>query len=293
MVKKIFGITAICLSVALCGLAQEGRVVILHTNDTHSQIEPFDPSHKSYGNLGGVVRRMAIIDSIRSAEPNVLLVDAGDAIQGTPYFNLFGGDVEFKAMNAMGYDVRTLGNHEFDAGLTKLAELVKQSTADFISSNYDLSATPLAGLVKPWVIREIGGYRVGFLALNVNPENLIPAELCKGVVFHDPIEAANQTARLLKEKGADIVVVLSHLGYSAENASDTTDPQVAAASSDIDLIIGGHSHTVIDPERIAADPESATPCRVKNREGREVVIAQTGMGGAYLGYIAIDPHKSK
>ena len=187
MVKKIIGIAAVCLSMAFCAEAQQGRIVILHTNDTHSQIEPFAPSHKTYGGLGGVVRRMAVIDSIRNAEPNVLLVDAGDAIQGTPYFNLFKGDVEFEAMNAMGYDVRTLGNHEFDAGMEKLAQLIKGSTADFISTNYDLSATPLAGLVKPWVIREIGGYKVGFLALNVNPENLIPAESCQGVVFHDPI----------------------------------------------------------------------------------------------------------
>ena len=176
MVKKIIGIAAVCLSMAFCAEAQQGRIVVLHTNDTHSQIEPFAPSHKTYGDLGGVVRRMAVIDSIRNAEPNVLLVDAGDAIQGTPYFNLFKGDAEFEAMNAMGYDVRTLGNHEFDAGMEKLAQLIKGSTADFISTNYDLSATPLAGLVKPWVIREIGGYKAGFLALNVNPENLIPAE---------------------------------------------------------------------------------------------------------------------
>lgn len=289
MVKKIIGIAAVCLSVAFCAEAQQGRIVILHTNDTHSQIEPFAPSHKTYGDMGGVVRRMAVIDSIRNAEPNVLLVDAGDAIQGTPYFNLFKGDAEFEAMNAMGYDVRTLGNHEFDAGMEKLAQLIKGSTADFISTNYDLSATPLAGLVKPWVIREIGGYKVGFLALNVNPENLIPAESCQGVVFHDPIEAANRTARLLREKGADLVVVLSHLGYTAQEKSDTTDPQVAAASTDIDIIIGGHSHTEINPEKIDATPDSTLRYRVKNSQGRDVVIAQTGMSGAYLGCITIDP----
>lgn len=289
MIRKIIGITAMCLSLAVCGLAQNGRIVILHTNDTHSQIEPFAPTHKNYGGLGGVVRRMAIIDSIRNAEPNVLLVDAGDAIQGTPYFNLFGGDAEFEAMNAMGYQVRTLGNHEFDAGLEKLAQLIKNSTADFISTNYDLSATPLAGLVKPWTIREIGGYKIGFLALNVNPENLIPAESCQGVVFNDPIETANRTARLLKKKGADLIVVLSHLGYTAQEKSDMTDPQVAAASTDIDIIIGGHSHTEINPDKIAANPDSNIRFRVKNRKGRDVIIAQTGMSGAYLGCITINP----
>lgn len=125
MIRKLIGITAIYLSVSLCGLAQTERIVILHTNDTHSQMEPFAATHKTYGGLGGVMRRMAIIDSIRNAEPNVLLVDAGDAIQGTPYFNLFKGDAEFEAMNAMRYDIRTIGNHEFDAGMTKLAQLIK------------------------------------------------------------------------------------------------------------------------------------------------------------------------
>ena len=128
MIRKLIGITAIYLSVSLCGLAQTERIVILHTNDTHSQMEPFAATHKTYGGLGGVMRRMAIIDSIRNAEPNVLLVDAGDAIQGTPYFNLFKGDAEFEAMNAMRYDIRTIGNHEFDAGnegLLKLLEPLK------------------------------------------------------------------------------------------------------------------------------------------------------------------------
>ena len=176
---------AILLVATLSVFPQTGRIVILHTNDTHSQIEPFAPNHKTLGGMAGVVRRMALIDSIRSVEPNVLLVDAGDAIQGTPYFNLFGGEAEFEVMNAMRYDVRTLGNHEFDARMEKLAELIKNSTARFISSNYDLSNTPLAGLIQPWAIQEVGGYKVGFLALNVNPENLIPAEACKGVVFHE------------------------------------------------------------------------------------------------------------
>ena len=196
MIRKLIGITAIYLSVSLCGLAQTERIVILHTNDTHSQMEPFAATHKTYGGLGGVMRRMAIIDSIRNAEPNVLLVDAGDAIQGTPYFNLFKGDAEFEAMNAMRYDIRTIGNHEFDAGMTKLAQLIKNSTADFISSNYDVSHTPLHGTLQPWVIKKVGKYKIGFLALNVNPDNLVPSESCKGVIFHDPIQAANRRGRI-------------------------------------------------------------------------------------------------
>ncbi len=289
MIKKLIGIVTISLIVTLSAFPQSGRIVILHTNDTHSQIEPFAPNHKSLGGMAGVVRRMALIDSIRSVEPNVLLVDAGDAIQGTPYFNLFGGDAEFEVMNAMRYDVRTLGNHEFDAGMDKLAKLVKNSTARFISSNYDLSDTPLNGLMQPWAIVEIGGYKIGFLALNVNPENLIPAEACKGVIFRDPVKAANETALLLRKKGADIVIALSHLGYTGHDKSDVTDPQIAAESSDIDIIIGGHSHTVIDPARIDNDPGSSIQYLVKNKVGKEVIIAQTGMSGAYVGCIVIEP----
>lgn len=287
MIKRIIGIMAILLVATLSVFPRTGRIVILHTNDTHSQIEPFAPNHKTLGGMAGVVRRMALIDSIRSVEPNVLLVDAGDAIQGTPYFNLFGGEAEFEVMNAMRYDVRTLGNHEFDARMEKLAELIKKSTARFISSNYDLSNTPLAGLIQPWAIQEVGGYKVGFLALNVNPENLIPAEACKGVVFHDPIKAANETARLLREKGADIVVALSHLGYTGHAESDITDPQIAAATTDIDIIIGGHSHTAIDPK----NPQPEIQYLVKNKAGKEVVIAQTGASGVYVGCITIEPKK--
>lgn len=289
MIRKLIGITAIYLSVSLCGLAQTERIVILHTNDTHSQMEPFAATHKTYGGLGGVMRRMAIIDSIRNAEPNVLLVDAGDAIQGTPYFNLFKGDAEFEAMNAMRYDIRTIGNHEFDAGMTKLAQLIKNSTAYFISSNYDVSHTPLHGTLQPWVIKKVGKYKIGFLALNVNPDNLIPSESCKGVIFHDPIQAANETAALLKQKGADIVVAVSHLGYTAQDKKDVTDPQIAAASSDIDIIIGGHSHTVINPDSIDNNPLSTLQYQVKNKDGKNVLIAQTGMSGAYLGCITIEP----
>ncbi len=289
--KKLGGIIAACLLSSWAGDLSADRIVILHTNDTHSQIEAFSPSHKTYSDLGGVIRRKVLIDSIRAAEPHVLLVDAGDAIQGTPYFNLFGGDVEFETMNAMRYDVRTVGNHEFDAGMEKLAELIKASTADFISSNYDFTATPLNGLLAPWVIKEVGGLRIGFLALNVCPDNLIPPASCKGLGYNDPVETANRTAELLRKRGADLVVVLSHLGYFAENKNQVTDPAIAAASTEIDIIIGAHSHTLIDPEAIDANPQSEVQYRVKNKEGRDVLITQTGLGGAYLGYIAIEPSK--
>ncbi len=288
MIKQILRIVVVAWWVLMPHWVVAERIVILHTNDTHSQIEPYDASHKRYGDLGGVVRRSALIDSIRSVEPHVLLVDAGDAVQGKPYFNIFGGEAEFEAMNVMGYDVRTLGNHEFDAGMERLARLVSGSTADFISSNYDLSQTPLNGLLKEYLIKEVAGIRIGFLALNVNPEGLIPAQLCEGVVYHDPIERANRVAALLREEGADVVVAISHLGYTSEKEKNPTDPEVARASVDIDVIIGAHSHTKIDPAVIDADPNSAVQYRVKNREGRDVLIAQTGEGGAYVGRIVVE-----
>ncbi len=289
--KRILGIVAAAALAWMPGRADAERIVILHTNDTHSQIEPYDISHKRYGDLGGVVRRMALIDSIRVAEPHVLLVDAGDAVQGKPYFNIFGGEVEFETMNAMGYDVRTLGNHEFDAGMENLARLIGESPSCFISSNYDLSQTPLNGLVKSYVIKEVGGIRVGFLALNINPVGLIPAALCEGLVYHDPIETANHMAALLREKGADLVVAISHLGYTGKDESVPTDPEVARRSTDIDIIIGAHSHTKIDPVAIDADPHAILQYHVKNREGRDVLVAQTGEGGAYLGRIVIEIQK--
>ena len=170
-----------------------------------------------------------------------------------------------------------------------MAQLIKNSTADFISSNYDVSHTPLHGTLQPWVIKKVGKYKIGFLALNVNPDNLIPSESCKGVIFHDPIQAANETAALLKQKGADIVVAVSHLGYTAQDKKDVTDPQIAAASSDIDIIIGGHSHTVINPDSIDNNPLSTLQYQVKNKDGKNVLITQTGMSGAYLGCITIEP----
>ncbi len=288
ILKRTLKIVAVALLTLWPGQGDAERIVILHTNDTHSQIDAYDASHKRYGNMGGVVRRMALIDSIRAAEPYVLLVDAGDAVQGKPYFNIFGGEVEFEVMNAMRYDVRTLGNHEFDAGMENLARLVAKSPSDFIASNYDLSRTPLAGLVKEFVIKEVAGVRMGFFSLNVNPEGLIPAKLCEGLVYHNPIETANRMAKFLRNEGADIVVALSHLGYTTENEANPTDSEVAQQSAGIDIIIGAHSHTKIDPAVIDANPNSTIQYRVKNKEGKEVLIAQTGEGGAYLGYIVVE-----
>lgn len=270
---------------ALCALAIAGlsagyavnNLVILTTNDTHSSIEP-DAS----GN-GGVLQRKAIIDSVRRAEKNVLLVDAGDVVQGSLFFKYFKGDVEYPVMNMMGYDIRVLGNHEFDNGLQELAKYYKGVKGARLSANYDFTGTPAEGLFQPYVIRKVGGKRIGFLGLNVDPESLISAKNYEGVKFRDIIATANETAAYLKNKEkCDLVVAVTHIGYIKESEK-TTDVELAEASRDIDIIIGGHSHTLVDP----AHPE-AYPSLVSNADGRPVLVTQNGKYGKYIGYISID-----
>lgn len=256
--------------------ADAERLVILHTNDTHSQI---DPDAKG---LGGIGRRKAVIDSVRAAEPNVMLVDAGDAVQGTLYFSLFGGEVEQKMMNRLGYDIQILGNHEFDNGMEALGNYLKGVKADKLTSNYRLDGTPLEGLFKPYTIRRIGNKKVGFLALNLIPTGMIDPAKSTGVRCLDALDAANAYAWVLRNmEGCDMVVALTHIGY--EDEPGYSDVDIARGSRDIDVIIGGHSHTRINP----AEAKSL-PWRVANQRGDSVLIAQTGRGGAYIGEIDLD-----
>lgn len=254
------------------------RLVILHTNDTHSQIDPDDKGR------GGVLRRKALIDSVRGIEPNVLLVDAGDAVQGTLYFTLYKGEVEQKMLNALGYDVQILGNHEFDNGIAALARNYRNATPAIVSTNYDLRATELDSLIVPYAIREYDGKRVGILAINLDPKGMIADENAEGIVFLDPVRAANSTAwHLRHNERVDAVVALTHDGYDEATAPTVPDTELAANSHDIDIIIGGHSHTEVNPD--AANP---LPCKVVNLDGDTVLIAQTGKSGRYLGEVVLD-----
>ncbi len=255
--------------------ADSDHLVILHTNDTHSQIDP-DRHDK-----GGIVRRRALIDSIRSVRDNVVLVDAGDAVQGSLYYTLFSGEVERKMMNDLGYDIQILGNHEFDKGLDVLAREWKQLNATRLSTNYDMTGTPLEGLFVPSVMKEFNGKKVGFIGINLNPEGIVSADNYKGVKYIDAVKAANAEAARLKTEGADMVIAITHIGY--ENDKDYDDLKLAAASKDIDVIIGGHSHTVVDPN------DRSTPTwRVPNAAGDTISVLQTGSSGTYLGEIDID-----
>lgn len=266
----------IALALSLCLPAVAQSLVLLHTNDTHSNIDSDE------NGVGGILPRRAIIDSVRKAEKNVFLIDAGDMVQGTLYFKYFKGDVEYPLFNMMDYDVRILGNHEFDNGLDDLAKYWKNVKGARLSSNYDFSDTKAKGIFDPYVIKKVGKKKIGFLALNVDPTSLISEDNYAGMKFNDVIETANRTAALLKEKGCDLVVAVTHIGYKVKNGK-ADDVSLARASKDIDIIIGGHSHTFVDPKT----PDK-TPYWIKNAVGRDVLVTQTGKYGKNIGYIKLD-----
>lgn len=253
------------------------KLVILHTNDTHSQLEP------GADGLGGVMRRKAIIDSVRGAEKNVLLVDAGDAVQGTLYFYLYGGRVEQEMMNRLGVDARILGNHEFDNGMDSLAMMMSLAKSDLISTNYKLENSALAGMFKPYIIKEYSGKRIGIMGINLDPVGMITKGNYDGLEFLPIIDAANETARKLRdEEKVDAVIALSHIGYNPKGLIG--DSILATNSCGIDIIIGGHSHDTIDPET----EEGARRSHLKNLDGQEVLVVQTGKSGRRIGKIEID-----
>jgi 5'-nucleotidase len=261
--------------------AQEAKhLVILHTNDTHSQVEPTDASAKE-PNMGGYARRMGVIDSIRAAEPNVLLLDAGDYFQGSPYFNFFNGRIEIDAMNRMRYDAATLGNHEFDNGLDTLAVVLKLAKFPVVCANYDVSGTPIESEVKPYIIIERFGLKIGVFGLTVNPKSLIFEKNYKGIIYNDPIKMANATAKFLKKKKkCDLIICLSHLG-TLEEGLEVSDYDLAHNSEYIDVIVGAHSHTLLN------DNTSAN-----NKLGKKVVLTQMGKSGLYLGRIDLKLEKT-
>lgn len=279
MKKWIF--TGMIVVAAALGVAARD-LVILHTNDTHSLILP-DAEGK-----GGVMQRKAIIDSVKSVNKDVLVVDAGDKVQGTLYFKFFKGDVEYPLQEMLGVDISILGNHEFDNGLKALADKERMLKSERLSANYDFTGTPAEGLFKPYAIKNIGGKKIGFIGINIDPESIIAQANYEGMAYKDVIETANETAAFLKEKKkCDLVVAVTHIGYTKAN-DKATDPELAKGSKDIDIIIGGHSHTLVDPK----NPEKY-PSIVENADGRPVLIVQTGKSGKYIGQIRIDLDRLK
>ncbi len=273
--KKILLALALFAGGSLTAPAED--LVILTTNDTHSNID-FDNNGR-----GGILPRKAIIDSVRRAEKNVILVDAGDMVQGTLYFKYFKGDVEYPIFNMMDYDIRILGNHEFDNGLEELAAHWKDVKGTRLSANYDFKGTPAEGLFQPYVIKKVGKKKIGFIGINVDPASLISKENYAGMQYKDAIATANSVAEMLrKQKKCDLIVAVTHIGYEAIPGK-ASDMDLARQSKDIDIIIGGHSHTFVDPKT----PET-TPYWIENAVGKPVLVTQTGKYGRNVGYIKID-----
>lgn len=256
--------------------AGETVITILHTNDTHSQIEPIGASDRVYAGKGGVARRATLVKRVRKENPNTLMVDGGDVFQGTPYFNFFKGEVEYKSMSMIGYDVVTLGNHDFDNGVDALVNAMKFATFDFVSVNYDVRGTPLEGRVKPYVVKVLGGVRVGLFGMGISPENLITPENFTGVKYLDPVRMANGVVKLLRgQERCQLVVGISHLGlYPDAPPPVVGDSQVASQVDGIDFIVGGHTHTFMKQ-----------PMLVKQPSGKNTVLFQVGRSGIYVGRV--------
>ncbi|HEV2914961.1 MAG TPA: metallophosphatase [Pyrinomonadaceae bacterium] len=261
----------------------ETLITILHTNDQHSQIDPL-PANDRNGGKGGVARRATLVKRIRKENPNTLLVDAGDSFQGTPYFNLYKGVVEYKTMTAVGYDVVTLGNHDFDNGIEGLAEAMKHAKFEFVSANYDVTGTAIASRVKPYVVRELGGIRIGLFGLGIKLEGLNPPESFKGLKYLDPVRMARGVTRLLREREkCSMVVCMSHLGYYPKPQGDELgDSQLVAQVDGIDFIASGHTHTFMQQPVLARQPS-----------GKDTVIFQVGKSGIYLGRVDFTVRRNK
>lgn len=250
------------------------HITILHTNDVHSHIDPFPATDSRNPNQGGVARRAALIQQIRTENPNTLLLDAGDIFQGTPYFNFYGGELEIKLMSMMGYDAATIGNHDFDNGIEGLYKQLPHATFQFVSANYDFSNTVMDGHVKPYSLFEKDGVKIGVFGLGIELAGLVDPRMYKETVYNDPVSIAQDiTQKLKKEEKCDLIICLSHLGYHYKE-DKISDLKLAELTQDIDLIIGGHTHTFLKK-----------PTVTKNAIGKNVLVNQVGFAGLNLGRI--------
>jgi len=273
-------LTLALAALALGATAQQRTLTVLHTNDTHSCVMPLRTTitDTTLAGRGGFVRRAALVKQERRKDPNLLLFDSGDFSQGSPYYTVYRGDVEIDLMNLMHYDAATIGNHEFDFGLDNLARLFRRANFPIVCANYDFTGTPVEGLVKPYVILRRNGIKVGVFGIAPQLEGLVSKENCQGVRYLDPIATAQSMADLLKnKKRCDIVICLSHLGWSNDEESDQ---HLMARTRNIDLVLGGHTHTYF-----------TTLKHVNNLDGHAVPNDQNGKHGAWVGKINIEMKK--
>ena len=252
------------------------RLVILHTNDTHSRIDPFPDDGSRYAGLGGVARRATLIKQVKAQEKHVLLLDSGDIFQGTPYFNLFKGEVEFKTMTALGYDVATLGNHDFDNGVEGLARVSPLARFEMVSANYEVKGTPLEGWVRPYTVRQMGPIKVGIFGLGIDFKHLVLPELHDGVTYQDPVEVARAMVAELERQGCTFIVCLSHLGYRYREEHLISDVRLAPLVPGLHLILGGHTHTFMQE-----------PDVIRHAHAPPTYIHQVGWAGIWLGRVDV------
>ncbi len=263
------------LSVHSCIGETKKHITILHTNDVHSHIDPFPKSHSDFPNLGGLARRATLVETIRQENKNTLLFDAGDIFQGTPYFNFYGGELEFKLMSALKYDAATIGNHDFDNGIEGLFAQMPNAEFELLSANYDFSNTVMDGYVKPYQTYIVDGIKIGVYGLGIALEGLVDRKMYKETAYLDPYDIAVDTERLLREEeDCHLIICLSHMGYDYKIEERPNDLALAAITQYTDLIIGGHTHTFLD-----------RPTIVKNKMGREILVNQVGCFGLNLGRI--------
>lgn len=264
---------------ALTAQAQDKQLTILHTNDTHSTIYPLSANLNDTlkAGRGGFLRRINLIQQERAKDPELLLFDSGDFSQGSPYYTLFKGDVEVGLMNQMGYDAGTIGNHEFDFGLDNMVRIFRQLHFPIVCSNYDFTGTELADIVKPYVILQRKGLKIGVFALCVQPKDLVDSKNYGTIQYLDPVKTANEMVSLLKAKKCDMIVCLSHLGW---NIGGEDDAYMIERTSGIDLVLGGHSHSYM-----------RQLCYVKNKDGQPVPVDQNGKHAILIGKIKINLKK--
>lgn len=253
--------------------SKKKRITILHTNDTHSNIDPFPDNHAKHPGMGGVSRRYDLIQQVRQEVDNVLLLDAGDIFQGTPYFNKYHGVLEMKLMSELGYNAATMGNHDFDIGIEGFIKAKEHANFPFICSNYNFKNTALDGLTQKSLIVESNGVKVGLFGLGVELNGLVPKDKYGETEYLNPIEVAQEQVAILQREQCDLIICLSHLGYSYDS-DKISDLTLAEATSGIHLIIGGHTHTFLEK-----------PTLTLNKNGDHVLVNQVGWAGLQLGRI--------
>lgn len=252
------------------------KLVILHSNDVHSRIDPFPDNDKKFPGMGGMANKAAIIKKIRGEEDNVLLLDAGDIFQGTPYFNFYGGELEMKLMSEMKYDAGTMGNHDFDAGIDGFVKQLPHATFPILVANYDFTGTALENKIEQYKIFQKKNIKVGVFGLGIELKGLVPEKLYEKIQYLDPVEKAKEMVAILRDKEkCDYIICLSHLGYQYKD-DKISDVKLAAQTEGIDLILGGHTHTFLD-----------APVIYKNFADKEVLINQVGWAGVWLGRVDI------